>query len=313
MTVARAPGMRMGVVFPHTEIEPEANAIRAYAQTVEELGFDHVLVYDHVTSVDADVHSDFGEQAKRDGATSAKPYDLTDPFHEVMVLMGFLAGVTGLDLATGILVLPQRSTALVAKQAIEVDILCGGRLRLGVGIGWNRLEYRSLGARFDDRAARLERQVALLRQYWTQQTLDAETPDDWAVGMGLAPLPVQRPIPIWLAGGQPLALQRVARLADGWIPVGVQPARLGKPLQAIRDEAVRIGRDPDAIGIQGRLAVAGRGEEEVLGEIEQWRQLGTTHLALNTMGAGLRGATEHAAALERIVSAGGKRGRAAIL
>ena len=178
--------------------------------------------------------------------------------------------------------------------------MCQGRLRLGVGIGWNRLDYRSLGASFDDRAERLERQVALLRKYWTQQTVDAQSSDDWAVGMGMAPLPVQQPIAIWLAGGVRRALRRVARLADGWMPVGVRPAELHESVQVIREEAARVGRDPDAIGIQGRLSLAGQDEDTVLGEVRQWDELGATHLAFNTMGAGHRGAASHVAALERV-------------
>jgi probable F420-dependent oxidoreductase len=268
------------------------------------MGFDHILVYDHVTGVDPVTHGDFASVARAGGATSAKPYDVHDSFHEVMVLMGFLAACTSLELVTGVLVVPQRQTALVAKQAAEVDILSGGRLRLGVGVGWNRIEFRSMGFDFADRGARLDAQIDLLRRYWTQPTVGAGSGGDWAEGVGITPRPVQQPIPLWIgAGASRRALERAGRLGDGWLPVGVDPAGLGEQLETIRSAARAAGRDPAAIGVQGRLeTAAARAPGELRGELAGWRALGATHVALNTMRCGLHGADAHLDALRALLA-----------
>lgn len=296
--------MKVGVVFPQTEIGNRVENVRTYAEGVAELGFDHILIYDHVTSVDTSVHPDHAEAARRNGATSKRPYDLSDPFHEAMVLLGFLAGITDLALATGVLILPQRSTALVAKQATEVDILTGGRFRLGIGIGWNGLEFRSMGASFEDRAVRIEEQVNLLRAYWSQPSLSWDTEYHWAVGMGITPRPVQQPIPIWLAAGRRRALERVGRIADGWMPVSVDPGSLANSLTVIREAAVRAGRDPQAIGIEGRIPLASTsGEHDVRELARTWHSLGASHLAIDTMRCGFRSAEEHVEALKSALKA----------
>jgi probable F420-dependent oxidoreductase len=306
---AHPPGRRasgkpqLGALFPQTEIERDPAAVRDYAQAVEELGLTHLLVYDHVVSVDVASRPDFTKLARQDGSTAPKPYDLDDPFHEVMVLMGFLAGITRLELCTSILILPQRQTALVAKQAAEVDILTGGRLRLGVGVGWNRIEAEALGTDFDTRGRRLEDQVALLREYWTQHSVNRAGPDGHAGGVGLSPRPVQQPIPVWMAGGRDRALDRVGRLADGWLPVGTQPRGLGPAWQTVRAAATRAGRDPDVIGMEGRLTGAGlEDSSRMVDSYQCWCDLGASHLALDTMAAGLRGAAAHVTALERAIA-----------
>jgi probable F420-dependent oxidoreductase len=296
--------VRLGVVFPQTEIGADPGAIRAFAQAVEAAGFDHLVFYDHVVGVDSIARPGWAEMAHRDGATSAKPYDVDDAFHEVMVMMGFLAGVCTLELCTGILVLPQRQTALVAKQAAEVDVLSGGRLRLGVGVGWNRLEFEALGADFDQRAQRLEAQIDLLRRYWTMRSVDHEGVDGYAHGVGLAPASVQRPIPIWLAAGRSRALERVGRIADGWLPVSVEPANLGPALDVVRRSAERAGRDPAGIGIEGRLPTSGGADMAwIVAQYRNWKDLGASHVALNTMGSGLRSADDHVAMLEQVMDA----------
>lgn len=291
--------MRIGAVFPQTEIEADPGAIRAWAEAVEGIGYDHVLVYDHVTAVDPDSHPDWVEQARAAGSVAPRPYDIRDNFHEVMVLLGYLAAVTSLELATGVLVLPQRQAALVAKQAAQVDILCEGRLRLGVGIGWNRIEARSMGREFSDRARRFEEQIGLLRRYWTEETVDFEGTFEWAEGVGLAPPPVQRPIPLWIgAGGHPAALDRVGRLADGWLPVATDPTEAAPHLDVVRAAAADAGRNPGEIGLQARLESAGDGDDDRHSLMaEGWRSLGATHLAVNTMRSGLNGAIEHIGAL----------------
>src|ERR1700676_367217 len=155
--------MRIGVVFPQTEIGADGGAVRAYAETVEDLGFTHVLAYDHVLGADPAVHPGW-----------AGPYDLKSTFHEPFVLFGYLAGFTSLELATGVIILPQRQTALVAKQAAEVDLLSGGRLRLGVGLGWNQVEYEALGKDFSNRGQRMAEQVELLRRLWSEPSVTFE-------------------------------------------------------------------------------------------------------------------------------------------
>src|SRR5450755_269169 len=178
--------MRIGVVFPQTEIGADVGAVRAYAEGVQALGFSHVLAYDHVLGADPAVHEGW-----------SGPYDVRTTFHEPLVLFGYLAAVTSLELVTGIIILPQRQTALVAKQAAEVDLLTEGRFRLGVGLGWNAVEYEALGADFSDRGRRIGEQVELMRALWTQRSVTHNGEYERVTGAGLAPLPVQRPIPIW--------------------------------------------------------------------------------------------------------------------
>ena len=199
--------MRIGVVFPQTELGGDAGAVRVYAQRAEELGFTHVLAYDHVVGADPAVHTGWD-----------RAYDVRTTFHEPMVLYGYLAAVTSMELVTGIIILPQRQTALVAKQAAEVDLLTGGKFRLGVGIGWNRVEYEALGQDFSTRGQRLEEQITLLRRLWTEQTVTFSGTFDQITGAGLAPMPVQRPIPVWVGAQSPRAYRRAGWLADGWFP-----------------------------------------------------------------------------------------------
>src|SRR5271169_2610894 len=172
--------MRIGVVFPQTELGGDAGAVRAWAQRAGELGFTHVLAYDHVAGADPAVHTGW------DG-----PYDVHTTFHEPMVLYGYLAAVTSMELVTGIIILPQRQTVLAAKQAAEVDLLTGGKFRLGVGLGWNAVEYEALGKDFTNRGRRLEEQVELMRRLWTQESVTYHESFEDVTGAGLAPLPVQ--------------------------------------------------------------------------------------------------------------------------
>src|SRR3984885_9869785 len=194
--------MRIGVVFPQTEIGADAGAVRAYAEHVEGLGVTHLLAYDHVVGADPN------DSPGWDG-----PEALHNPFHEPLVTFGYLAAVTtSLELVTGILILPQRQTVLVAKQAAEVDLLSGGRLRLGIGLGWNAVEYEALGEDFSNRGKRCEEQVDLMRKLWTEPSVTFSGSYHHVTGAGLAPLPVQRPIPVWFGASSPRALRRAGRL-----------------------------------------------------------------------------------------------------
>jgi len=277
--------MRIGVVFPQTELGGDAGAVRAYAQWAEELGFSHVLAYDHVVGADPAVHTGW------DG-----PYDVHTTFHEPMVLYGYLAAVTSMELVTGVVILPQRQTVLVAKQAAEVDLLTGGKFRLGVGIGWNRVEYEALGQDFSTRGKRLEEQITLLRRVWTEQTVTFGGTFDRITGAGLAPMPVQRPIPVWVGAQSPRAYRRAGRLADGWFPQMAPGPRLDEARRIVTEAAAEAGRDPASLGMEGRLRWQ-EDRDKLPAAMRQWQDAGATHLSVNTMGAGLKTVDDHLAAL----------------
>ena len=287
--------MRVGVVFPQTEIGADPIAVRDYAQAAESLGYRHLLAYDHVLGANA---------ASRPGWRGA--YRHTDQFHEVMVLFGYVAGLTSdLEVVSGILILPQRQTALVAKQAAEVDVLTGGRLRLGIGIGWNDLEYEALGEDFHNRGRRSEEQVEVLRLLWTRELVTYEGRWHRITDAGINPLPVQRPIPVWFGGMDDRVLRRLARVGDGWFPQGAPDERLRAMIAQFRSYARDAGRDPAEIGIEGRVTIAQGGPEDWAEEADRWRALGATHLVVNTMGAGLSSPDGHIDAIRRFKEAVG--------
>jgi probable F420-dependent oxidoreductase len=288
--------VRIGVVFPQTEIGADTGAVQAYAAAVEELGFAHVLVYDHVLGADPAVHRGWNG-----------PYDVRTTFREPFVLFGFLAAVTSLELVTGIVILPQRQTALVAKQAAEVDLLTGGRFRLGVGIGWNAVEYEALGKDFTDRGRRMDEQIPLLRRLWTEQAVTHEGRYERVTGAGLAPLPVQRPIPVWIGGSSPPAYRRAGRLADGWFPQVPPGPRLDEARATVESAAADAGRDPATVGMEGRVSWGDGGVDRVVDHVARWRDAGATHVAVNTMGAGLGPVDGHLAALDSASEALGLR------
>ena len=208
--------LKLGVVFPQTEIGADPGGVRAYAQAVQELGFDHLLAYDHVLGADDARHPDL-----------VGPYRAEHMFHEILVLFGYLAGVApGLELVTGVVITGQRQTALLAKQAAEIDVLTGGRFRLGLGIGWNPVEYEALGMNFSDRGRRLEEQIELLRRLWTEPVIDFDGRWHKVTAAGLNPLPVQRPIPIWIGGSAERALRRTALLGRRLLPAATARRRL---------------------------------------------------------------------------------------
>jgi len=289
--------MRAGAVFPQLEIGTDPDVIAKYARTVEELGYERLLIFDHV----------LGADSNRPGGWTGV-YDHRSMFHEPLVLFGYLAAITTrVKLATSILVLPQRQTALVAKQAAEVDVLSGGRLVLGVGIGWNTVEYEALGMSFTSRGKRIEEQIALLRMLWTQEVVDFKGRWHRVDRAGINPLPLQRPIPIWMGGGwdrqkraitEP-ALRRIAKIADGWfthLPAN-EDGRAG--MDAFRRLVREEGRDPASVPVEGRLLAAKSGPEDWKRGINDFEQMGVTSVELNTMGAGYRSIDEHLDALRR--------------
>ena len=279
--------MQLGVVFPQTEIGADPTAIRAYVEAAERAGYGHLLAYDHVLGADPDRPGGF-----------RGPYTHLTMFHEPMVLYGYLAAITRrLELVTGILILPQRQTALVAKQAAEIDVLSGGRLRLGVGVGWNAVEYEALGESFHNRGRRVEEQIALLRALWSQPVVTFAGRYHTVTAAGINPLP-GHPIPIWMGGQSDPVIDRAGRLADGWMPQYREAAELAAPLARVHEAARRAGRDPRRIGIEARVTLAGDSGDAVERALA-WQAAGATHLTVNTMGLGRTLPAEHIDAIER--------------
>ncbi len=280
--------MKIGVVFPQTELGGDVGAVRTYGQAVEALGYTHILAYDHVLGADPEVHENW-----------RGPYDVSTTFHEPFVMFGFLAGITSLELVTGVIILPQRQTALVAKQAAEVDLLTGGRFRLGVGVGWNHVEYEALGQRFDQRGRRSEEQIALMRRLWTEASVTHAGTFDTITGAGLAPMPIQRPIPIWIGGRSDPTYRRIGRLADGWFPQVRPGDDLDHAVKIISESAAAAGRDPSTIGMEGRASWSADDPEKLVRQVERWREAGASHLSIDTMYAGLGDVDAHVVALTR--------------
>jgi probable F420-dependent oxidoreductase len=281
--------MHFGVVFPQTEIGADPAAIRDFAQAAESLGYNHIVAYDHVIGANP---------GSRPGWRP--PYTHKDTFHEPFVLFGYLAGLTSkIELVTGIIILPQRQTVLVAKQAAAVDVLSHGRLRLGIGIGWNPVEYEALGENFHNRGRRSEEQIEVMRLLWKNELVTYEGRWHKITDAGLNPLPVRRGIPVWFGGSDDRALRRLARLADGWFPLLDPDDKCRAAIEKIRSYARSAGRDPNTIGIEGRIPVGQGAPEAWLKRIAAWKQLGATHVTVNTMKAGLASATAHIDAIER--------------
>ena len=279
--------MQTGLVYPQTEYPTDPAAVRDYAQTAEALGFTHVLAYDHVLGANPD----------RPGGWTG-PYTHRDPFMEPFVLFTYMAAVTTrLGFIPGILILPQRETALVAKQAATLDVLCSGRLRLGVGTGWNEVEYVALSQEFSTRGRRQEEQLEVLRLLWTQELVTYKGRWHDIPDAGINPLPVQRPIPLWFGGHANVVLRRAARLGDGWLPGFRTAEAAGEYLDRLDGYLAEAGRDRTTFGLEPRLHW-GNGDLDTLGRaLEGWRAAGATHISLNTMGAGFRTAGEHLAAI----------------
>jgi len=289
--------MQLGVIFPQTEIGADPTAVRDFVQAAEGMGYEHVIVFDHVLGADTAHYQ--GWQG---------PYTHRDMFHEPFVLYGYLAAMTQrIELVTAVIILGQRQTALVAKQAAEVDVLSGGRLRLGVGIGWNTVEYEALGENFHNRGKRSEEQVVVLRALWTQEVVDFKGRWHHIRHAGINPLPIQRPIPLWLGGGgtsvEPV-IERVGRLADGWFPQCAPDAIGRAAIERMRGYARAAGRDPATIGIEGRISMANSTPDVWAQQAEDWGALGSTHLSVKTMRAGLQTPDAHIAATGKFCATG---------
>jgi probable F420-dependent oxidoreductase len=287
--------LKIGITFPQTEIGDDPLKVRDFAQAVEELGYAFLLPFDHVLGANPD----------RPGGWSG-PYNVKHLFHEPFVLFGFLAGCTKrIELVTGVLILPQRQTVLVAKQAAAVDVLSGGRMRLGVGIGWNAVEYEALGMNFHDRGRRIEEQVAVMRALWTQERVTFKGKWHQISDAGLNPLPVRRPIPVWMGGGTgssagaDAVVKRVAHLADGWIIFG-KPESHKARIEFLHKEMQAAGRPPDSVGIMGGISLREGSPADWRKNLSAWEQVGASEVTVNTMGAGHKTADEHISAIRRL-------------
>ncbi|HIF44330.1 MAG TPA: LLM class F420-dependent oxidoreductase [Dehalococcoidia bacterium] len=288
--------MKIGVVFPQTEIGSDPSAVRDYVQAVESMGYSHMMAYDHVLGADTSHHANW------EGSYTAESM-----FHEPFVLFGYLAGVTTtLELVTAVLILSQRQTALVAKQAAEVDLLTGGRLRLGVGVGWNHVEYEALNQDFSNRGSRYAEQIELLREFWTKDTVGFEGRYHKVDHAGINPQPIQKPIPIWMGAGaraNPVptdrVLRRVARLADGWFPQ-MQPGDDARAtVERLKIFAREAGRDGESIGMESRINLADGNPELWQSQARAWEEMGATHVSVNTMRAGLSSPQDHINAIQQ--------------
>jgi probable F420-dependent oxidoreductase len=284
--------MQIGVVFPQTEIGAAVADVRAYGLRVEELGFAHVLAYDHVLGADPEVHKPW-----------AGPYNVHTTFHEPFVLFGYLAGFTSMEFVTGVIILPQRQTALVAKQAAEVDLLTNGKFRLGVGVGWNAVEYDALGKSFTNRGQRMTEQISLLRRLFTEPTVTHDGEFERVTGAGIAPLPLQRPIPIWIGAQSTPAYRRIGRLADGWFPQVPPGPKLDEARAVVDEAAQRAGRDPATLGMEGRVSWSDAGVDKLVDQVGRWRDAGATHVSINTMNAELGSVSGHLEALATVAGA----------
>lgn len=279
--------MQIGVTFPQTEIGADPSVIRDYVQAAEALGYSHLVAFDHVLGADP---------TSRPGW---KGYTYREMFHEPFVLFGYFAALTKLELVPAVIILPQRQTALVAKQAAEVDVLTGGKLRLGIGVGWNPVEYEALGMDFRRRGRAVEEQIEVLRLLWSKEIVSYQGKSHTITEAGLNPLPVRRSIPIWIGGMSETAVQRAARIGDGWFPQGAPDEEMRARFERLRGYIREAGRDPGEVGIEARVSVGQGNIDELARLTGVWRDLGATHIALNTMGGGFKSPDEHIEAMRR--------------
>ncbi len=281
--------VKIGVVFPQTEFGHDATALKDYAQTAEELGYTHILAYDHV----------LGANPNRPGGWSG-PYTSETAFLEPFVLFSFIAAVTSqIGLTTGVIILPQRQTALVAKQAATLDAISGGRVRLGVGLGWNEVEYIALNEDFHTRGRRIEEQVTVLRALFTRPLVTFSGRWHTIPDAGIKPLPAQQPIPIWFGGHAERQLVRAARLADGWMPNYRTAGDAQAAIDVLGTELARAGRTWAQFGIEARIAYGDGNPDTWQALMRDWQTAGARYFTLNTMGCGFASPAEHIAAIQR--------------
>lgn len=284
---------QIGAFFPTRDMPADRVAIRDWAQAAEALGFDFLEVSDHVLGADRAALPGF-----------QGPYDVDDSFHETFVTLAYLAAVTErVGLASGVLILPQRQTALVAKQAAQVDIVSGGRLRLGIGVGWNPVEYEALGQDWHVRGRRQAEQIDLMNRLWTERTVTFRGAFDQVQHAGINPLPIQRPIPIWFGGSAEAVLRRAARYGQGWIPLGQPDANTAGQLERLHDYLRAAGREPQRFGIEAWVRSGIGGPDAWHEAAERWHTLGATHVTFYTSGQGVGAVSQQIEAMRQFHAA----------
>lgn len=285
--------MQIGAVLSQNELGADVAVVRDYAQAVRDLGYDFLVVADHVVGADPAAHPDL-----------PRVYPLDSILHEPFALFAFIAGVAPrLGLLTSVIILPQRQTVLAAKQAAEIDLMTGGRFRLGVGIGWHQVEFEVLGVDFKSRARRFEEQIELMRRLWQEPIISFEGRYERVTGAGINPLPIQRPIPVWIGGSAEPALKRAAEIADGFFPQRPLEGGWAATFEKMRGWREAAGRDWATFGIQGRIQAGTGTPDDWRREAEEWRLLGVTHLSANTMNGGLTGPDAHIRRIREVTEA----------
>lgn len=268
--------MQTGAFVSESEIGRDLSALRDYAQAVQELGFDFLVTADHVVGADPKDHPELD-----------RVYNIESYLHEPLMLGAYLAGVAPrLGYLTGVVILPQRQTVLVAKQAADLDVMTGGRLRLGVGIGWNPIEFTSLGAKFSTRARRFEEQIDLMRRLWTERVVNFEGAFHSVPAAGINPRPIQEPIPIWIGAHSEAAVRRATRIGDGYLPLRPLEGGWTATMDKVNAWLAEAGRDPSSFGIEGRLEAGSGTPEDWRNTVEMWRGFGASHLSVGTGGVG---------------------------
>ena len=281
--------MQIGVVLPQTEIPTDPAAIRDFAQAAQDLGFQHIVTSDHVLGANPAGHPGW-----------SRPQIHTTVVHEPFVLFGFIAGVAPkLGLLSSVVILPQRQATLVAKQAAEADLLSGGKLRLGLGIGWNPVEFEGLNENFKNRGKRFEEQIDLMRKLWTDESPTFKGEFHTVTAAGICPMPVQRPIPIWVGATAEAAVKRATRIADGYLPLGPINGQgtFAETIERVHGWLREAGRDPATFGVEARLNAATGTPDDWRKTVEEWRGLGASHIQVATGGGGLSTVDAHIARL----------------
>jgi len=284
--------MRFGVNLPMDATTVDPAALRDYAQAVEGMGYAYFLGPDHILAID---------MTRRGSADYTAEMNT---FREPFTTLGFLAGCTStLVLGLGVLVLTQRQTALVAKQAAEVDVLSSGRLRLGVGVGWSQEEFRQLGVDFHSRGRMMDEQIQVLRALWTQETVTFHGRFHHISEAGINPLPLQRPIPLWFGGSADAVLQRAVQYGGAWLPERKPEPELRQRFDRVRALLGAAGRAPESLEIEGRIPLRSRSPETWLADLALWRRLGATGVSVTTQNAGCRTIEDHIDLLRQFLRA----------
>ena len=263
--------MKLGVALPIVDIGGEPDAMRDFAQAAEEIGFQGIAAPDHVLGVNVASRPEWTQGRARS----------TDLYHDPFVLFAFLAGCTRIaDFSTQVLILPQRQTVLVAKQAACLEVLCGGRFRLGIGVGWNEVEFTGLNENFRNRGRRSEEQVELMRALWADPHVDFTGKWHRIENAGINPRPTSGKVPLWYGGHADVTLRRVVKWGDGWMPLAYAPGEEARAAIAkLGSYAEAAGRDPATIGIDTRVS-AGGDEAQWRADVRFWKSCGVTHLTL---------------------------------